>query len=237
MKDTIRNTVKEVYNTNVNNFESNASVSWSPSLFDSHVSETKKVVGDYPRNTNSVNNNNNVNSRIKDINHSSANSNLLFFLFLCILLLTAGACYYYRKDIMAYLNKIFGVEKTISKDVVKIKENDEELKETKTVTEKKDKLVEKDKMTIKKDGEIVVDNKIVKESKKKEPKKEESKPKNNGFDKSKYSQNQFVSKDDTYCYIGHDDNMRQCIQVFKDDVCTSGDIFNRIDECLVPQKK
>jgi len=40
-----------------------------------------------------------------------------------------------------------------------------------------------------------------------------------------------------YCYIGEDDNMRQCIQVFKDDVCTSGDIFNRIDECLVPRKK
>ena len=78
MKDTIRNTVKEVYNTNVNNFESNASVSWSPSLFESHVSETKKVVGDYPRNTNSVNNNNNnVNSQIKDTNHSSSFSFIL----------------------------------------------------------------------------------------------------------------------------------------------------------------
>ena len=40
----------------------------------------------------------------------------------------------------------------------------------------------------------------------------------------------------TYYYVGKDDNMHQCVEVFKGDVCTSGDIFNR-DECLVPPKQ
>ena len=155
-----------------------------------------------------------------------------------IFLIIAIVIYYYRKEIKNYFNKLFVRDKTVSKEVVKIKENDEELKETKTISEKKDKLVEKDELTIKKDGNIAVDNKIVKKSKKEEKKEKKEKPKlqNNGIDKSKYSQNQIVNKDDMYCYIGEDDNTRQCIEVFKDDICTSGDIFNRIDECLVPRR-
>jgi hypothetical protein len=235
MRDTIRNTVKEVYNTNVQNIGSVGPSPLSSSLFEkNHSNTTKNVsVGNYDNNTNKLSLNNS-NSQMKEgMPPSSSSFNTILF-FLLLLVAIAGAVYYYRKEIKKYFDKIFGKDKTISKEVVEIKENGEELKETKTLSEREGEIVEKDKLTIKKGGNVLVDDKVVKKSKKEEEKKE-NKDQKNGIDKSKYSQNQIVSKDDMYCYIGEDDNMRQCIQVFKDDVCTSGDIFNRIDECLVPR--
>lgn len=230
MKDTIRNTVKEVYNTNVKNIGSNSHTgSISASISDSDIFNTKKNVTNYQSNTNNLNNG--LNSQMKETNRSSSNHFTMIIVFFLIMVAVVTAFYYYRKDIKKFLKKKFGKDKIKSKEVVKLKENDEELKETKSVSKKKDKIIEKDKMTIKKAGDIILEEKVVK-------KRKEEKPavKQNGIDKSKYSKNQIVSKDDMYCYIGEDDNMRQCIQVFKDDVCTSGDIFNRIDECLVPRK-
>ena len=61
--------------------------------------------------------------------------------------------------------------------------------------------------------------------------------KNKNINKVNYPKDQIVKQDDMYCYVGEDDDMRQCVQVFKDDICTSGDIFNRIDQCLVPEKE
>lgn len=236
MRDTIRNTVKEVYNTNVKNIGSVGPSPLSSSLFEkNHSNTTKNVsVGNYDNNVNKLSLNNS-NSQMKEGMPSSSNSFTVILFFLLLLVAIAGAVYYYRKDIKKYFDKTFGKDKTISKEVVEIKENDEELKETKSLSEREGEIVEKDKLTIKKGGNVLVDDKIVKKSKKEEEKKKETKVQKNGIDKSKYSQNQIVGKDDMYCYIGEDDNMRQCIQVFKDDVCTSGDIFNRIDECLVPR--
>ena len=36
-------------------------------------------------------------------------------------------------------------------------------------------------------------------------------------------------------FIGNDNNMRHCVQAYKDDVCTSGDIYKRMDDCLIPK--
>lgn len=236
MRDTIRNTVKEVYNTNVKNIGSVGPSPLSSSLFEkNHSNTTKNVsVGNYDNNTNKLSLNNS-NSQMNEGMPPSSSSFTSILFFLLLLVAIAGAVYYYRKDIKKYFDKTFGKEKTISKEVVEIKENDEELKETKSLSEREGEIVEKDKLTIKKGDNVVVDDKVVKKSKKEEEKKKETKVQKNKIDKSKYSQNQIVGKDDMYCYIGEDDNMRQCIQVFKDDVCTSGDIFNRIDECLVPR--
>lgn len=236
MKDTIRNTVKEVYNTNVKNIGSVGVPPLPSSLYEKNYSSFNKNdgVGNTDNNTDKLNLNNS-NSQMKERIPTTSNSFIVILLFLLLLVAIAGVIYYYRKEIKKYFDKIFGKEKTISKEVVEIKENDEELKETKTLSEGEGEIVEKDKLTIKKGGNVLVDDKVVKKSKKEEEKKKETKVQKNGIDKSKYSQNQIVGKDDMYCYIGEDDNMRQCIQVFKDDVCTSGDIFNRIDECLVPR--
>ena len=237
MRDTIRNTVKEVYNTNVKNIGSVGPSSLSSSLFEKNHSNTNKNVSVRNYDNNTKLRLNNSNSQMNEGMPPSNSSFIPILLFLLLLVAIAGAVYYYRKDIKKYFDKTFGKEKTISKEVVEIKENDEELKETKSLSEREGEIVEKDKLTIKKGDNVLVDDKVVKKSKKEEEKKEtkETKVQKNKIDKSKYSQNQTVGKDDMYCYIGEDDNMRQCIQVFKDDVCTSGDIFNRIDECLVPR--
>lgn len=235
MRDTIRNTVKEVYNTNVKNIGSVGPSPLSSSLFEkNHSNATKNVsVGNYDNNVNKLSLNNS-NSQMKEGMPPTSSSFTTILLFLLLLVAITGVIYYYRKEIKKYFDKTFGKGKTISKEVVEIKENDEELKETKSLSEREGEIVEKDKLTIKKGGNVLVDDKVIKKSKKEEEKKE-TKVQRNGIDKNKYSRNQIVTKDDMYCYIGEDDNTRQCIQVFKDDVCTSGDIFNRIDECLVPR--
>ena len=218
MRDTIRNTVKEVYNTNVKNIGSTSEVVQSP-LPESTFYNVNKNVGDYINNTN--NSNNSATSRIESTNHSSYSYLLLFLVFLLISVIV-GLFYYYREDIKKYLNNFFEEDKNGSK-------------ESKTVSEKQDEVIEKDKLTIKKDGGVVVDKNNVKEIKKEQQEKPETKSKKNESIKNNYPRNQIVSRNDMYCYIGQDDNMRQCIEVFKDDICTSGDIFNRIDECLVPR--
>ncbi len=50
-----------------------------------------------------------------------------------------------------------------------------------------------------------------------------------------YSEKQFV-KENSFCYIGDDNNMRHCIEAYNGDICESGDVYNRIDECLMPKK-
>ena len=152
---------------------------------------------------------------------------VIMLLFIVIL----GAIYYFWDDINNYFQKLFYSQKSKSKNVLEIKENDEELKETKKVVEEKDNIIEKDKLSIKKDGQVIVQDKIIKKNKKEPVQKHSS---NSKIVSGHYAPNQIVKQDDMYCYIGEDDNMRQCIQVFKDDVCTSGDIFNRIDKCLLP---
>jgi|TARA_B110000114_G_C15020966_1_gene368867 hypothetical protein len=224
MKNTIRNTVKEVYNTDMKNITTNRSFSRS---FSNHQNAPKNV------NYYSNNNNNTFQESI-DLSPSQTNSYWYILLIIFALFVTFGVVYYYRKVIKSEFQKWFNPEKTVSKEVVKIKEGGEELTERKTVSEKKDKIIEKDKLSIKKDGELVVDNKVVKESKKKEDRMDA--PSSKKSQNTQYSEDKYVNQDDMYCYIGKDDDMRQCIQAFKGDVCTSGDIFNRIDECLVPRQ-
>lgn len=213
MKHTIKNTVQEVYNTNFKDMKSDVNVN---SFFKpTSLSPVDLNVKEYSNN-----------------NLSESNKNNYIFLVLIILLVIAlvGAIYYYRKEIETYFKKILNPKKELSKKVIKINENGEELKETKTVSEEKDKIIEKDKLKIKKDGKTIVNDKITKETRKNEQAKVSSNI------KKEYSQDKIVQQDDMFCYIGKDDSMRQCIEVFKNDVCTSGDIYNRIDECLVPRK-
>ena len=78
-----------------------------------------------------------------------------------------------------------------------------------------------------------------KTSKKSAEKKEEKKEKKSYDKLSKkekklYSPDQFV-KEQGYCYVGEENNMRHCVEVYNGDVCESGDIYKRIDKCLMPK--
>jgi hypothetical protein len=52
--------------------------------------------------------------------------------------------------------------------------------------------------------------------------------------KQQYSPSQ-IMKEDGYCYIGTDDNTRHCVSAYAGDICTSGDTYRRIDDCLMPK--
>lgn len=56
---------------------------------------------------------------------------------------------------------------------------------------------------------------------------------NHNMLKQKYASSS-VLNEDGYCYIGTDDMVRHCVDAYAGDICTSGDIYNRIDECLKP---
>ena len=49
------------------------------------------------------------------------------------------------------------------------------------------------------------------------------------------TENQNV-KSNGFCYIGSDNNIRHCIEVYDGEICESGDVYNRIDKCLAPQR-
>ena len=236
MKNTIRNTVNEVYNTDLKNIKKT-----SPNQL-LNTFKVENAVKSSSNNNKSVlqnNNNNGYNNYISVGSSTTSNSNgewvLPFFLLIFIIILI-GLAYYYRKEIRLMFDKLFKHEDKsdlVSKEVINIKDNDEELKEITRVVEDKDKIIEKDKLVIKKDGKVIEEDKIIKETKK--PQQQKAKMANKGL-KSLYSKNQIVEKDDMFCYLGQDDDMRQCINVYKDEICTSGDIYNRIDDCLVPRE-
>ncbi len=86
-------------------------------------------------------------------------------------------------------------------------------------------------------NELEEKNKVTEEESKKEMKeetKEEKKVKTNEKLKKLYSENQFV-KEQGFCYVGTDEDMRHCVEVYNGDICESGDIYKRIDKCLVPE--
>lgn len=202
MKNTIRNTVEEVYDTNVNNFKSNPSV--SASKFVKFVpSETNIDKGALESND------------VRRQNNGGGSFILIFFGMLLIAFL--GLVVYFKDIIKPYLERIFESSLGKKNNATEKKEIDEETEEEETDAEEKEE--EKDqKQPVKENKAVLI----------KKPSED--------INKVNYSQNQIVKEDDMYCYVGEDDNMRQCIQVFKDEVCTSGDIFNRIDQCLVPKR-
>ena len=230
MKNTIRNTVKEVYNTNTKNMNINTSLSASQFTSNNVVKSLKS--------SNMSNNfsNNNAQANLELPKNQSNMYILLFFIILIVLAFSIVA-YLFRDKIKGFFLR----KKSESKEVVKIKAKDEKLKETKTRLEDKNNNTEKDntekdKLLIKKDEKVLADDKIKKNTKKKDESVSKTSTMKVPENKIYYSDDKLVKENNMYCYIGKDDDMRQCVQAFKDDVCTSGDIFNRIDECLVPQK-
>jgi len=49
-----------------------------------------------------------------------------------------------------------------------------------------------------------------------------------------YKTNQ-IAKDDGYCYIGYDKDMRSCGEIYEGQVCMSGEIFPSLEMCMFPR--
>ena len=44
-----------------------------------------------------------------------------------------------------------------------------------------------------------------------------------------------IVKEEGYCYIGFEDGQRECAPVNTGDICMSGEVFPRLDQCSVPE--
>ena len=231
MKNTFKETVKEVYNTNketvfkkdIHNFNKNLNT------LNKNTSNTNTF-----RNKNNssrnIDNSNNKKSRFDVASvmssasrtipspqfdlppppHSSSSSTIWVILFFILLIMImVGVVYYFQENIKEFIKPFFEDEDKNNK----LKELQQKIKEEQ---EKRTKLEEKININ------------------KKEESKEESKKEPEEEIKQTYSSSKIVNEDG-YCFIGTDNNMRHCVNAYKGDTCTSGDMYKRIDDCLIPK--
>lgn len=213
MKDTIQEEVNEVYK----NLEKN-------SVLDKSVYDYRKNVIDIPdllkdnastklsRTALNTVSNTVSNTALKTLNKTKNNESNVFVLFILFLLLICSILLvFFHKKVIQYI-------KSLSFDFNLFP--DEEEKNT----------IEKDNERLQKKIKDLEDK-----LKKNDKKKENDKSSKKANIKQQYSSSKILN-DDGYCFIGIDDNTRHCVEAYRGDVCESGDVYNRINDCLVPKK-
>lgn len=222
MERSLRNVVKEVYK----NSDNNGSFKFTGNNRDKS-SNTSQSINISLKNKN--NNNENGRSilsktkerfRLSDLKSSSSSYSVSFFILLFLFVLISavlGLFYIYYDEIMVYLKQYF-YDDTKEKEISQ-KMNEESQKLRGEISSLKNKLKET--------------NKKSKQAKNESPKKTYGDLKES--ERKLYSQDQFV-KDHGFCYIGEENNQRHCVEVYNGDICESGDVYKRIDKCMVPAK-
>jgi regulator of replication initiation timing len=219
MKATLRNTISEVYQKNnsngykiKNSFNNNGTVNTSNNIKMNNANNIKI------RNNNIFENAINEENMLSNMSTSNDVKNgngisYFWFILLFVAIIVGLVIYYFRKQLIQYFKTLMHDEKQKEKND-KLNNELEELK--KKIGEQEKKQLEKEKHD--------------------EENKDEEKPKKKQDKNLKklYSENQFV-KENGYCYIGTDDNMRHCIEAYDGNICESGDIYKRIDDCLIPK--
>lgn len=224
MKDTIKNTVSEVYKPNNKN-----DYSFNKDLFDNNNNIAAKNIKNLinndtvyvDKNTNKKtkynNNGNNIFNNEMINNNNGFSFGLLFILIILISLI--GVVIYFKDTIMNFFNNFLKQSTVQDSEDNELRDELDEIK--KELSNERKKQEEKEK-----------EDKEKKEKENKE--KEGKKKKTNKKLLQQYSSSQIV-KDDGYCYIGTDNNVRHCVNVYEGEICSSGDIYKRIDKCLVPE--
>lgn len=211
MKANLRNSVGEIYKRNNN----------SGFVFNGNKNNNSNSSNEINVNMNKNNIiNNNINDVISENNNSDVNS--FPFLKVLIIVLLLGTIifiiYSNRLAIKKFFNGIFKNDELEKQNEKHQKEIDELKEKIESEAKKREAEKSEDKQNVeKKEAPVQKPREVPKDMKK------------------MYGERQFV-KENSFCYIGSDDNMRHCLEVYEGDVCESGDIYKRIDECLVPKK-
>lgn len=162
-----------------------------------------------------------------------SNVTVSFIIFLTVSIILASILYYYRNNIFDFFKR---TKDTITKtDTVsqleskydslfntinkKMEEDDKELSEIKTKLNAQVPSIEKDEKK-EKETKAQIDTGGVGTL--------------NAKIETKYKNNQIV-KGNGYCYIGFDNHMRECTDVYEGDICMSGQIFPTLDVCVNPE--
>jgi len=177
--------------------------------------------------------NSNQKTMFPDIKPSNITISAIIFLTVSLILVTI--LYYYRNHIMDFIKNLREMKLDSSSTVSQLENKYDALFETinkklekddKEVNEIKTKLAAHELHSIHKEehankeknekiqagGVSTLDSKIEK----------------------KYRDNQIV-KGNGFCYIGFDNHMRECTDVYEGDICMSGQIFPTMDMCLNPE--
>ena len=197
MKNSIKNTVKNVYSIDNTN-----------SLTSDILSQDK---------INEILNPSGYGFKIKNENSVIKKFNTFNYKWVLIVLsifIIVGLIIYFREDLLNY----FGLTK--KDDIEKEPEKEEPEKEE---PEKEEPELPVLSLNKKNEKDVSKKDKMSKKTK--------SMP-----DKllQQYSKSQIVGENGSFCYIGEENNMRECVDAYKGDICKSGDIYKRIDKCLVP---
>lgn len=224
MKPTLRNSVKEVYkksNKNNNNYGFNSN------LLNNNNNTSNNI---------SVNNNreNNKTEPVSQLQSPMFNINtILIIIFFLIIAGIIGAVIYFKDTVLDFIKNTFFKEETerTEQEINDLKNELEENQKNKLLIEKELEELRKQKVETDNQKNKALEKET--EKPKEQPKNIKKTKKSNEELRKLYSNNQFV-KDDGFCYIGSDNNMRQCVEVYNGDICESGDVYKRIDECLMP---
>lgn len=231
MKPTLRNSVKEVYkksNNNINNYGFNNKL----------LNNNNNTSNNINLNNNRENNKNNaVNNKNEYVTQSpmfNINTVLLIIFFLIIAAII-GAVIYFKDSVLTFIKNTFFKEETerTEQEINDLKNELEENQKNKLLIEQELEELRKQKLESESNKKTETNEKSESEKIKEQPKNTKKTKKSNEELRKLYSDNQFV-KEDGFCYIGTDNNMRQCVEVYSGDICESGDVYNRIDECLMP---
>jgi hypothetical protein len=202
---------------------------------DSNGPQLKTIMKNEFQNVYGKESNTNTNRNLfPDIKPSNLTISAIIFLTVTLLLVTI--LYYYRNNIIEYFKKIMSNIKIDSSGTVSELENKYDIlfdsinkkleKDEKEVSEIKSKLSEHELHTIHKEEQT---------NKEKETKIETGGVASlNTKIEKKYKDNQIV-KGNGFCYIGFDNHMRECTDVYEGDICMSGQIFPTMDICLNPE--
>ena len=82
----------------------------------------------------------------------------------------------------------------------------------------------------------IKEEKEIREKKQKEAETETKKEKGGVkqlIHKINYKNNQ-IAKEDGYCYIGYDKDIRNCGEIYEGGICMSGEIFPTLEKCMFP---
>lgn len=221
MERSLKNVVKEVYK----NSDNNGSFKFQGNNRDKS-SNTSETINVSLKNKNNNGNGKNFLSKAKDrfesydTKFSNSSYSMSFFILIILFVLFSvvlGVLYIYYDNVMTILRQYF-YDDTKEKELTQ-KMNEESQKLNGEINSLKNKLNES--------------NQKSRKSKKEEKKKTYGDLKES--ERKLYSQDQFV-KEHGFCYVGEENNQRHCVEVYNGDICESGDIYKRIDKCMVPSK-
>lgn len=232
MKGSLKNNLKNIYkNVNNNNVGINKNITGitnrlkNDNMYSNFIDSGKNI------------NNNIVDSTVKKV--SNYNYHLYIIIIVAVLILLILLILIFKDNIINYFRDLFK-DKNVDD---KIKDLEDTTKNNSDVINKEIKDLDKKLSNMKDQQEILKKEKEEEKKRKTEGDEEDEEDEDDDLLKNKnkdisinaeYDKSNIINED-SYCYVGSDDNTRHCVKAYAGDICSSGEIYKRLDKCLIPE--